>query len=73
MKYRVYVGFSVSQVVDVDAESIEEAIELAIDEADQPNASNKFEMDGEFVVRNVTDEAGDVVWDESIPDPSVPS
>lgn len=70
--FRVYVGFAVSQIVEVEAESLDEAMETALGEVDAPNSGNRFEMDGDPYIVQVVDEAGDMVWDQSIPDPTVP-
>lgn len=47
-KFDVMLGYSVSQVITVEAEDYESAIELAFAEGvDLPNISNRFEMDGD--------------------------
>ncbi len=62
--FRVYLSASISQVVEVEAETIEEAIQLAEDEADYPNASNSFELDGDDPHATlVYDTNNSKVWD----------
>lgn len=73
MKYRVYVNYSVSQIIEVDTDDIDSAIDLALEEVEMPNVGNSFEPDSDPHVVNVTDEDGDVVWDDSVMDPSVPA
>lgn len=64
MKYEVYVGYSVSQVIEVEADDVETAKELAFDDMAYPNVSNRFEMDGEPEIHNVTNESGTIVWSQ---------
>lgn len=66
MKYKAYVNYSVSQIVDVEADSIDEALDMALEEVDMPNIGNNFEPDSDPMVVNLTDENGDVVWDDSM-------
>ena len=66
MNYTVYVSLQVSQVVEVEAESVNEAIEAAIDQADYPNSSNSFESDGEHWARIVYQD-GVVVHEQDTP------
>lgn len=73
MNYKVYVNYSVSQIVEVEADDIDSAIEMAMEDVDLPNVGNRFEPDSDPHVVNVMDEDGEVVWDDSMPDPSVPA
>jgi hypothetical protein len=46
--YDVTIGFYVSQVIEVEADDYESAMEKAFEQGfDTPNASNNFEMDGD--------------------------
>lgn len=62
-KYRVAFQNSVSEVIEVEAESVEEAVEVAYDEFDYPdvNVSNSFELDGDWQVDTVYDDSSR--WD----------
>ena len=65
-KYRVAFQNSVSEVIEVEAESVEEAVEVAYDEFDYPdvNVSNSFEMDGDWQVDTVYDDSDPLSrWD----------
>jgi len=62
VKYKVYVMYTVSQIVEVEAHQIEEAIEAALDEVDHPNISNKFDMDGDPEAHAVYDDNDHEVW-----------
>ena len=73
MRYKAYVNYSVSQIVEVEADSIDEALDLALEDVDLPNVGNNFEPDSDPRVVNLMDEDGNVVWDDSIPDPTVPA
>lgn len=57
-KYRVAFQNSVSETIEVEAESVEEAVEVAYDEFDYPNVnvSNSFELDGDWEVDTVYDD-----------------
>lgn len=61
-RFRVTLNYSVSQSIDVDADSQDEAIDLAFDKLDTPNVSNKFEQDGEPDVIAVYDETGEQIY-----------
>lgn len=58
-RYRVAFQNSVSEVIEVEAKSVEEAVEIAYDEFDYPypNLSNSFEMDGDWEVDTVYDDS----------------
>lgn len=57
-KYRVAFQNYVSEIIEVEAESVEEAVEVAYDEFDYPNVnvSNSFDMDGDWEVDAVYDD-----------------
>ena len=63
MKYTVYCGFYVSQVITVEADNEWDAMDLAVSQVDRPNISNRFEMDGEVEVDAVYDEDNNSVWE----------
>lgn len=58
-KYRVVFQNYVSEVIEVEAESAEEAVEVAYDEFNYPdvNISNSFELDGNWEVDTVYDDS----------------
>jgi hypothetical protein len=62
-EYDVYLMRTVSQSIKVEADSLPEAAQRAIEESDlEPNVTNKFEADGDIEVFSIKD--GDtVVWD----------
>lgn len=68
MKLRCGVGYGVSQVALIDCgdvpleDAIEIAKELALDEIEYPNSSNKFEMDSDMEPMWVCDENGEELW-----------
>lgn len=60
--YLVYVRTSVSEVIEVQANNIEEAIEIAEGRADRPNESNEFEAEGDAAAWSVMDSGGNQLW-----------
>jgi hypothetical protein len=71
--YSVMVRMSISAVVEVEAETPEEAIELAYDSSDMPGGitigafgSASVDEDGEWEPWTVTDEDGRTVWSEGL-------
>lgn len=61
-KYFGYVTQSMSRTVEVEADSLEEAIEQIYDEGDfNVNISNNFEQDGEIELYDVYDEDGKTI------------
>jgi hypothetical protein len=70
-RYSVYLMRTMSQVVNVEADTAAEAARKAVDENElTPNISNNFEEDGEVEVFNVRDIATDVVVYDSERDPT---
>lgn len=70
-RYSVYLVRTMSQVVDVDADSLAEAARLAVDENElEPNISNEFEGDGEVEVFSIRDVKTDAVVYDSERDPA---
>lgn len=66
-KYRVTLGYYVSQIIEVEAESVDQAIEEAYDQGvDMPNISNKFEEDGDVICFAVYDDQGNQVFEGDI-------
>lgn len=59
--FRVTVEYLVSQSLEVDADSLEEAIEEALGEVDTPNGSNQFDQAGDPHVAAIYDESGDSI------------
>lgn len=57
-KYSVAFQNSVSEIIEVEAKSVEEAVEVAYNEFDYPNVnvSNSFDMDGDWEVDTVYDD-----------------
>lgn len=71
-RYSVYLVRTMSQVVDVDADTLAEAARKAIDENElEPNISNVFEGDGEVEVFSVRDVKTDTVVYDSERDPAL--
>lgn len=68
MKYNVYVTMKVSSVVEVEADSLEEAIDAAYDSPDMPGEITVGAFGGASVddsdwnAYQVEDESGTVVW-----------
>lgn len=62
--YRVHLVTAVSTTVEVEATSIEEARDLALEEAPQPvNSSNRgIDQAGEWEEHAVYDDSGAEVW-----------
>ncbi|MCT7372724.1 hypothetical protein [Mycolicibacterium llatzerense] len=60
--FLVYVRSSMSQVVDVKALTIAQAIERGPGLADVPNSSNSFEPEGDPVAWAVMDSGGNQLW-----------
>lgn len=70
-RFSVYLTRTMSQVVDVEADTIAEAARLAVDENElEPNISNNFEGDSEVEVFNVRDVKTDTVVYDSERDPA---
>ena len=44
-RFSVMVGFHTSQVIEVEADTLDQALEHAIGDTDLPNASNEFELE----------------------------
>lgn len=64
MKYSVDLGYYVSQNIEVEADDVDQAIELAFTKGpDHPNVSNKFEQAGDDVCFGVYDEQGNQVYE----------
>lgn len=63
-RYRVMLVRQMSQVVDVEADNVREAVENAIDQNDlTANAGNNFDDSGDIDPYVVTDaETGEDVW-----------
>ena len=57
-KYRVAFRNYVSEIIEVEAESVEEAVEVSYNEFGYPdvNVSNSFELDGLWAVDAVYDD-----------------
>lgn len=55
-KFRVTVGYFVSQCLDIESDTYEAAIDEAFDQVDTPNSSNKFDQDGDPELIAVYDE-----------------
>lgn len=65
-RYSVMMLREMSQVVTVEADSIDEAAQLALDQNGlTANMSDDFEDSGEVELYNVTDSKGDEVWNIS--------
>ncbi|WP_100514140.1 hypothetical protein [Mycobacteroides abscessus] len=62
--FRVTVEYSVSQSLEVDADTIDEAIQEALGGVDTPNGSNQFDQAGDPHIAAIYDESG-----ESLPVP----
>ncbi|AXC37428.1 hypothetical protein SEA_HOLT_52 [Mycobacterium Phage Holt] len=65
MKYRAYVNYSVSQIIEVEADDIESAIDLALEDVEMPNIGNAFEPDSDPRVVTLYNESGETVWNDS--------
>lgn len=63
-RYRVMLVRQMSQVIEVDADSVREAVEEAVDQNDlMANMSNNFDDSGDIDPYVVTDaETGEDVW-----------
>lgn len=65
MRYRVHVRAEATQVVDVEADSVEAAIEQALDEQDlYANVSNRFDMGDPEAYVVYDDDRDEVVWED---------
>ncbi len=70
MKYTVYLKNTVSTAVNVEADSPDEAVDLAFDSNDMPGritfgAFGEASVDdGEWEAFEVTDESGATVWED---------
>lgn len=62
MKYLVGITYLVYQTIEVEAGDVDEAMDIALDLADEPNISNKFELDTDPEVVAVDDANGKEVW-----------
>lgn len=73
-KYRVYMSTSISQVIEIDADSAYEAAELAQDKVDKPNISNGFEQDGEWHPLSIENiDTNTFLWDSTNEDDYPPA
>lgn len=62
-RFRVTVGYFVSQCIEVDASTYEDAVDEAFDQVDTPNVSNQFEQDGDPELVAVYGEDGNALYE----------
>lgn len=61
-RFSVMVGFHTSQVIEVEGDTLDQALEHAIGDTDLPNASNEFELSGDPEAIVTYDESGALVY-----------